>query len=421
MRSEIIVDKIITSNRKLAIHFHCNGEIANYLKGDLFTAEYDCSIENVPESILIIPFLSNICPIAWITDTSIYCRQIDEQFLGSLNVIRDSFQMLYPKLFWKGNLYSENIVNNHEHYNKSGLRSAMFFSGGIDSMAAYIQIKRENPILFTVWGADIDVDNHEGWQPVITEISNFANSKDTTVSVIKSNFRAIINYISISAAFKQMIGGHWWPNVQHGLGIIGLSAPVTYQEPINKLYFAATLNPSFNIPLGSRPEIDNNITWGGNSFQVFHQGYELTRHEKVALISDYIKKYDPNLKIRVCWLSKEGGNCSICEKCTRTIISMILEGLTPANHGFRHVDANVLKEILYKLENNGYITPEYMFYYNDIKKRIRTKKENLPKFSKEFFNWLESVDFNRVYEKYIRRTKWYYYKGMAKNIINKFI
>src|SRR5699024_3401524 len=122
-------------------------------------------ISYVPESILVIPLLANICPIAWITDSVIYCDQVDKKFLESLTVVRDSFRKMYPKHRWEGELITDSLVNNQKYFGTNQSRSALFFSGGVDSLASYIQTRFEKPSLIAVWGADISVDNIEGWQP----------------------------------------------------------------------------------------------------------------------------------------------------------------------------------------------------------------------------------------------------------------
>ncbi|WP_209122918.1 hypothetical protein [Alkalihalobacillus sp. BA299] len=420
MKSKLNIENVKVIDNRVEVSYSCIGDIANYLTNDTFFVEYDCKVINVPLSVLAIPFLANVLPIVWASDTIVYCEEIDREFLTSMAIVKKSFQKMYPSLKMRGEIKPNQIVNNEAHYKNADL-AAMFFSGGVDSLAAYIQKKHKKPVLLTVWGADIKFDNELGWRPVIDEIQQFANSVNTKVSTIKSNFKEILNYSNLSISFKEHVGGHWWPQVQHGLALIGLSAPYTYEKEISNLYFAATHNPSIVIPFGSHPEIDSNIKWGSKRYITIHQGYELTRYEKIALIGDYIKSGNGDLKLRVCWQSSDGKNCSVCEKCSRTILSMIVNGISPENHGFKIIDYQALQSIKDKIENHSYVTDHNMHYYKDIQSRVATNSEALPKFSYGFFSWFEKANFILINRKKERLENWYSFKGKIKNTINKVI
>ncbi|MRH42728.1 hypothetical protein GH741_08510 [Aquibacillus halophilus] len=420
MKSQIIVDKVTVINRELIVHYHCKGEIANYINGNRFVAKYDSDIKNVPESLLIIPFLANVTPIAWVTNSIIYCGQVDLQFYKSLNVLKDYFKSMYPSFLCESDLTPNLIINNDTHL-KENSKSALFFNNGIASVASSIQRRDDEPLLISVWGAETEVTNQEAWQAVSEELRNFATSFDTKVSVIKSNFRDMINYEELNGSFEELIGGHWWTKIQHDLGIIGLSAPLAYHHQITKLYIGATHQPSFISPFGSDIEIESNISWGSDLLQVFPQGYVLTRHEKIALISNYIKTYDSTLKIKACQNTQISHNCSNCEKCIRTMISMLLEGLDPSKHGFKHVDATTLDRMRHHLENDGVVTPENLFHYKEIQSHIPSKKEGLTVFTLDFFNWFEQTNFKRVTNKLRRKEIIIYYKNKTKSKVGTIV
>ncbi|MGP4106335.1 hypothetical protein [Virgibacillus sp. L01] len=410
-KSELYVDKIEVLKNKVSVYYHSTGEIARCLKGNVFWVEYDFNIQEVPESILVIPFLANICPIAWITDSYVYCNEIDTRFSKSIEKIRRSFQSMYPEKEWKGELIPERFINNQEKFEADKSKSALFFSGGVDSLASYIMAKREKPMLITVWGADVETNNDNGWSRVENSIKKFANSVDSETAVIKSNFREFLNYQYLD--FFGFVKRNWWQNVQHGLGFIGLAGPLTYDSQISNLYFAASHNFLIQVPYGSHPTIDNNISWGSDVFRVYHHYYVL-RYQKVALISDYIKEYNPNLKIRVCFRTKDGRNCSNCLKCTTLIIYMMLAGLVPSNHGFKPIDEQVLNEIRYSLENRGWVNKNTKHRLNIMKELIPKRKDSLPDFSLDFFNWLEKADLNKIEKRNEIKRKWIYLKGKVK-------
>ncbi|MDL4842667.1 hypothetical protein [Aquibacillus rhizosphaerae] len=416
MSSRITVDTVVVKNSELKVHFHCQGDVANYIKGELFTAEYNLNIESVPESLLLIPFLANIWPIALVTDCEVNCNQVDLQFFKCLEVVRKSFEDMYPDLTWTGILNPDLIVNNEKHYSEESSKSALFFNGGIASLASYIQRRHEKPLLITILETG-EEENSPGWMNGINQLNDFALERDTEINLIKSNFRTTLNENKLNSTYKASVGGEWWSHVHHGLAIIGLAAPITYHHSISKLYYSATQNPSFIYPYGSHPEIDSHIKWGSSSFNTVHQGYVLTRHEKITLISYYIKKYDSKLKVSVCCKNDDGLNCSTCEACTTTILSMLIEGLTPSNHGFKEVDAEALTNIKNEIEKKESMTPQAIYQYSDIKNYMTYKKSELPEFSLEFFSWFEKVNFKQFNRKHKYSQVW---KQSKHKIMNQF-
>jgi hypothetical protein len=127
----------------------------------------------------------------------------------------------------------------------------------------------------------------------------------------------------------------WWGGVQHGMGFAGLVAPLARQLEISKCYIASSHSVDFTTPWGSDPRIDNHIRYAGVSF--WHDGYEYTRHAKLAtLINEIRTKGLKRPTLRVCYMnaSNAGANCCVCEKCSRTITSLLIEGENPNEYGF---------------------------------------------------------------------------------------
>ena len=83
----------------------------------------------------------------------------------------------------------------------------------------------------------------------------------------------------------------------------------------------------------SDPTIDNNLKFA--CCNVFHDAFETNRQEKVKNICNYVKNNNiDDLKLRVCWQSSGGDNCSECEKCYRTILEILVLGYDPNKLGF---------------------------------------------------------------------------------------
>ena len=80
--------------------------------------------------------------------------------------------------------------------------------------------------------------------------------------------------------------------------------------------------------------------------------------------------------MRVCWQSLDGDNCSMCEKCTRTMLELLSHGENPKDYNFQYdekVKKNI-KEIVMSSNNGG----EFIdFFYIEIAKLFKKNKKNL--------------------------------------------
>jgi hypothetical protein len=119
------------------------------------------------------------------------------------------------------------------------------------------------------------------------------------------------------------------------------------------------------------PEIDNQIKWSG--VNVFHDGFELKRQDKVDIIVTAVNQLDKKTTIRVCYSElKEGLNCSKCEKCLRTIFAIMLSGDNPNKYGFK------VDETIYKLINKtvvrGFKSKGTQFFWNEILEKSKSAK-----------------------------------------------
>lgn len=54
-----------------------------------FYAQYNTNIEEVPDSIALIPFLSNVLPIIWLNNMELYVEQIDQDFYNCLSAVKN--------------------------------------------------------------------------------------------------------------------------------------------------------------------------------------------------------------------------------------------------------------------------------------------------------------------------------------------
>jgi hypothetical protein len=387
-RNKIIVKHPeIVGDNTLKCSFSCSKKLESFFKEKVLWVKFNRKIKGVPKSLLAIPLLSNILPIAWASDADVHVEEIDSQFLRSAEIVRNSFQALYPKLKFRGKIYAKSIVETRG-YNKQ--KSAALFSGGVDSITTYIRKRQEGPGLITVWGSDIAHTNDKSWKLVKQNNLNFGKQNKVSNLFLQTNFRSMINYKKLINKFSL----NWWGNIQHGYALLGLCAPISYIEGIKTLYIPSTYSNKLpDYPWGSHPSIDVNVKWGETS--VVHDGYELTRQDKLNVISEYIRSEDPSLQIRVCWKSSGGKNCSHCEKCSKTMVGLYLAGVDPNRHGFT-MNKRTLDNIKVKFLQKWKFSKGDKYHWEYIQKSVSRNKSNIPHEYAEFFSWLEKVDISKI-------------------------
>ncbi len=324
--------EIKKSKNRIDYQYECEGSWNNLLNLDerLFL-EMEEDIENVPDSIAVIPLLVNILPIAWVYNLKIKVDAIDRNFFENLDKIKLGYINMYPQFSFLGKLEYDKIEDNKYDATNCGT----LFSGGVDAYNTLLNHIDEKPELLTVWGADIKLDDVKGWERVKNNNQQASQKFNLKWFYVKSNFRTFIDINVLSKMVSSKIDGEWWHEFQHGIGILGLFAPLAFNHHYGNLYIASSMYKGMNIKYtcASDPTIDNNLKFA--CCNVFHDAFETNRQEKVKNICNYVKNNNiDDLKLRVCWQSSGGDNCSECEKCYRTILEILVLGYDPNKLGF---------------------------------------------------------------------------------------
>ena len=121
------------------------------------------SRQRIPQSILAIPVVSMIAPIAWAIGADIEIDALDETYLRSLNNVRKVLTEWYPRFSTSGTLNVRNVVRNQF----GGTRTGLLFSSGLDSLTSYSMHKDEKPDLIAVWARDPLLHEEEKWARVM--------------------------------------------------------------------------------------------------------------------------------------------------------------------------------------------------------------------------------------------------------------
>lgn len=384
----IKVRNIEIKNNRIEYYLQLEGSVKKYFNQSInMFVEYNSSIEGVPEGIAVIPLLTNILPVAWFTDSEIQVETIDKTFYESIDQIKQGYVDMHVNANLKGGFRANNIVDyKYEPHN----RCATFFSGGVDSMSTLITRINEKPDLITVWGADISLNNKDAWSKVENEVVRFGEKNSLSNIIIKSSFKQFLNETLLDKSFGKDMGDLWWHGAQHGIGLIGLVVPYAFINKMRIVYVPSThTDKDGHVSCASYPTIDNKVRFG--RCEVLHEGFENSRQDKIKNISRYIKEKDSNLFLRVCWKSTDGKNCSICEKCSRTIMGLIAEGINPNKHGFK-IEKKQIKQIERKWKYEWIISHNIPLWI-DIQDRFKENKYEVEK--EESLKWILDIDLQK--------------------------
>lgn len=380
-----ITDVKIESN-KISISYDTQGEWKKYFTNEKeFWIEYKTNISDTPKSVAVIPLLGTVITFSWLFDGEIIVDELDEDFYNCLPEVKKGYKKMYPNVNFAGKLTVKKIVKN----NTKKSQSATLFSGGVDAFCTLLSNIDKNPILVTVWGADVTYDNYEGWEKVQEQTVKTAEQFGLDYEIIRSNFRCILSESLLHSECLKKSGDGWWHGFHHGIGILTLTAPFTYLNSISNLYIASSFTAAEwgNYTCSSDPVTDNMTRFC--DCQVFHDGYEYSRTEKIKIICDYAKKNDIKVPLRVCWKSKDGGNCCDCEKCHRTMLAIYSNKFDPKDFGFNYnqKDISILFEKLKYFELK-------MIRYRKIQENLKNnyKYQEVAKSLK----WFYKANFNNI-------------------------
>jgi hypothetical protein len=376
----------------------------DYIKNDFWIRVVDADINNVPLEIVMIPFILNIAPVVWISGLTFELDTIDKTLDESLKDLKKSLSDMYPEVEWKGNIVAKNKRENA--YSTQENSSTLLFSGGLDSVATSYKHNEETQTLVTVMGADVTLDDINGWNRVQENTKAYAKNIDAKYYFVESNFIDFLNQNELSSIAKVPT---WWGYVQHGMGLSALIAIPAYLSSSSIGYIASSHSKKFySKPWGSHPKIDNYIKWA--NLHIEHDCYDLTRQEKVELVVDRVEKGYPKPYLRVCYFSTGGENCGQCEKCCRTMTGLVISGTDFRDYGFKETDFELVENTQYGLQSQKFHFDDNALYqWQDIQVKIKEHSfYNKRSYSQELLTyiiWLKDFDFQAYKENQEKKKK----------------
>ncbi|MFP8952571.1 hypothetical protein ACLI4Z_06290 [Natrialbaceae archaeon A-arb3/5] len=392
--SSIVIDAPAVHGSTLECDVRPSPELERFFTGEPFRTSYDCDIEDVPDGILAIPVLANVCPVAWANGADVYVDEVDARFARALEDVKASLLSMY-EFVEGGTLYAKRTTTTSPPTTvETGSDSALLFTGGVDSTCSYVRHRGEEPTLVSIrgWTVTPDPADDEKWADLRTRVADFADERDLETAFVETNTLSALDHPMLLAHYKRFVDGAWYSSVGHGLGLLGLCAPMAAARGIDDLYVAATHWEGIDLEWGSCPDIDDYVRWNGT--RCHHDAYELTRQERLDVIADYVETDSPTLELQTC-NDRMDGNCGRCEKCYRTAIGLRLSGLDPTAHGypFSNEDYEAVRS---SLEGGEWVLgQDERYMWADIRERARITEAS-DSSERAFFEWLQHADLDEL-------------------------
>ena len=351
---------------------------------DGFAIDWPFSIGEIPESIRIIPLLSQLLPVAWVTGADIFVPVCDQDYYEALDAVRDGYRKMYPMMSFGGAIAVDHLVKNHRV--EQPKKTIACYSGGVDSIDTILTHINETPFLVSIWGSDVFWAEEESWHNLEQQLTQNATMLGLNTITIRSSFRKFLNEGQLDGIVNPC-GEGWWHGFQHGLGILGHMAPVAWKTGASIIYIASSFTEKDKHTCASDPTIDNYVRFCGA--RVIHDGYEKNRQQKIQEIVKYVNRTGKELRLHVCWEKRDGFNCCKCEKCWRTMLALAAENADPMQFGFTRYQGT--EELRKKVEEDPFfLGKNRLSRYSPIQSRLRelTVEGNCP----EDLKWLCEIE-----------------------------
>jgi hypothetical protein len=341
----------------------------------------------VPLAILNIPFVSIMLPVIWSTNSVLWINELDRTFYNSTFALQRAYQNLYPRLPLLGRIVVCDLVKISLPASE---KSLLLFSGGLDAHTSYIRHISNHPTLMNIqgWNKNYGEINHVA-EADRKDINEFSQRQNVLATFVSSNFAVLIKERAFTPYSKKINDG-LWHGFQHSMAFISIAIPFAYIHNITNIFIASSFTIGDTRVCASYPTTDSEFRFAENGYTI-HDGFALSRQDKIRVLVDHQKSTEAPYPIRVC--SFNDHNCCHCEKCFRTILGLVAEGADIRQFGF-NID-RPLKDFFSDHFNKEItfwgVKNESISHWPHIKKRLLENSSNV--IEKDFADWFLNYDF----------------------------
>ena len=234
---QIIVEEVnIETNEQLSlvqVKFRVGKDIKCFFNSQVCENKYFNTGVTISKSLAVVPFVCNVLPLVWLTDSELILEELDSCFNESIPNIKKGYETIYPRLNFNGLVSVQSVVVNEN----DGHGSLCLFSGGVDSIATIIAHMSEKPMLFSVHGADIPLNDEVAWRVMEQHLVKMADGWSLRNICCHSNFRCFMDEECLCKLLSTIgLKYDWWTGFQACLGLVGLVAPLTKDLKIKKSF-----------------------------------------------------------------------------------------------------------------------------------------------------------------------------------------
>ncbi len=317
---------------------------------------------------------------------------ISKRLFSQINKIQKMYLDWFPHLnLHKIKVKKYKLVDQERSKTK---KIASLFTGGVDSFDTILQNRRSrekdkiNSILY-VFGFDVHFKDKELEGKVKKYLDNVAESLSLETIYLRTNLRKFTEKVIL------------WDYV---LAAVFASVTHLFEGYIDKLYIPSTTDNKHLFPDGSHPKLDPLFSTKG--LKIIHYGSERSRIEKI--VKNITTSEVALNNLRVCWLNYGGKvNCSVCEKCVRTMIGLEVVGVLDKTKTF---DKGLTDDQLSNLRINK---PTLRHFYAELLEEAKKPKN---KVSKKIIESLESA-LKKFDKEFKDINKYQKFKGKTKNLV----
>jgi hypothetical protein len=190
-----------------------------------------------------------------------------------------------------------------------GARTALFFSGGVDSFYSLLRGGRPVHLLVMLQGFDYTLADQRRHAAAERTLREVAESLGIGWAVLRNNVRE--HPVLASAPWERTHGG------------ILAAAAHLLPDDVGEVLISSSIAATRDQPWGSHWRVDP--LWSTPRRSVLSVGHEIVRPRKLERIAD---EPLPQAHLRVCWENGAvEGNCSRCYKCVLTRLVLAEAGV----------------------------------------------------------------------------------------------
>lgn len=214
-------------------------------------------------------------------------------------------------------------------------RSALFYSGGVDSFAALAANRHDYPKEHTgrfrdgilVYG--LELDDPQAFAHVMNILEPLAPRLDLTFIPVYTNIYLIFRREDAKRKF------HFWRDEYQGAAFAAIAHALSNR--VGRVGAASSDDYAHLIPAGTHPLLEP--IYSTRRMQLRYENPEMSRLDKLRLIASWSDARD-NLRVCNHFAHYEAGrlNCGKCEKCVRTMLGLLALGELENCRAFPYCD-----------------------------------------------------------------------------------